>query len=533
LIYEALVRNFPPIVMKIKFVILFIMLSGMLASSVSEKLVISYPVPKNADHPIKILMVEKTRYLSAQDFAEAFGVRTYYRKESGKIVLFFEKNKIKLTANNSFLMFDAQVFQMPGPAVLIDNQVFVPAVSFLTLVKQNTLPDLRYTISETADSIYVNENRINHFGRPKTPGGTATGITELTGIRFEEKANGVAIRINAPGTFTDADFSSFFKGEEWFYLTIYGATCDSTLLSSIFPTNSIQKVVAVPTGSSVQIGFQLNRQFKSADVHFDMRTSEILLSLFLPLNRDIKRKIEEAKTAWIIDTIVLDPGHGGKDPGTPGRWGYMHEKDIVLDVALRVGKLLEKNKKIKVVYTRKTDEFIPIWKRSEIANQSDGKLFISLHVNATKNISNAEGLEFYLLRPGRSEEAIKIAETENSVIHLEDDADKLKYQGYDDITNILANMVHSTNMKDSELLASIHSRNFTQMVAQKNRGVKQAGFYVLVGADMPKLLCELGYNTNKEEARKLNNPKHRQKMAEAIYKSIIEFKELSDKTISR
>ncbi|MBU1633643.1 copper amine oxidase N-terminal domain-containing protein, partial [bacterium] len=157
--------------MKIKFVILFIMLSGMLAASVSENLLVSYPVPKNTDHPIKILTVEKTRYLSAQDFAEAFGIRTYYRKESGKIVLFFEKNKIKLTANNSFLMFDAQVFQMPGPAVLIDEQIFVPAVSFLTLVKQNTLPELQYAISPTAETIYVNENRIDHFSRAKTPGG--------------------------------------------------------------------------------------------------------------------------------------------------------------------------------------------------------------------------------------------------------------------------------------------------------------------------------------------------------------------------
>jgi len=503
-----------------------------LTGSISEKLVLSYPVPGNTDHPIKIMTVDKTRYLSAQDFADAFGIRTYYRKESGKIVLFFEKSKIKLTANNPFLMFDAQVFQMPVPAVLIDEKIFVPAVSFLTLVKQNTFPELQYAISQTADKVYVNENRIAHPGRPTTPGGTVEGVSELTSIRFEEKANGVAVRVKAPGTFTDSDFSTFFKGEKWFYLTIYGASCDSAMLSSIYPTNSFQKVVAIPTGSSVQIGFQLNRQFKSADVHFDLRNNDILLSLFLPLNRDIKRKIEEAKTAWIIDTVILDPGHGGKDPGTPGRWGYMHEKDIVLDVALRVGRLLEKNRKIKVVYTRKTDVFIPIWKRAEIANKSRGKLFVSLHVNATKKISSAEGLEFYLLRPGRSEEAIKVAEAENSVIHLEDDVDKLKYQGYDDITNILANMVHSTNMKDSELIASILSRNFTESVAQKNRGIKQAGFYVLVGADMPKLLCELGYNTNKNEAKKLNNAKHRQKMAEAIYKSILEFKELSDKTIS-
>ena len=506
--------------------------SVILNGGVSEKLLVSYPVPSKADHRIPIITVDKTRYLSAQDFAEAFGVRTYYRKESGKIVLFFKKNKIKLTANNSFLMFDARVYQMPVPALLIDEKLFVPAITFLTLVRQNTIPDLQYSIAQTGKKVYINENRIAHPGRTPVKGIIREGAAALTGIRYEEKANGVNVRIKASGTYTDADFSTFFKGDNWLYLTVYGADCDSAALSSIFPTNSIKKVVALPTGSSVQFGFELSRQFKSADVHFDLRNNEILLSLFLPLNRDIKRKIEEAKTAWIIDTIVLDPGHGGKDPGTVGRWGYMHEKDIVLDVALRVGKLLEKNKNLKVVYTRKKDVFVPLWKRAEIANKSNGKLFISLHVNATKKISSAEGLEFYLLRPGRSEEAIKVAETENSVIHLEDDLDKLKYQGYDDITNILANMVHSTNMKDSELIASILSRNFTASVAQKNRGIKQAGFYVLVGADMPKLLCELGYNTNKSEARKLNSAKHRQKIAEAIYKSIMEFKELSDKTIS-
>ncbi len=519
--------------MKNKLIYLSITISTILFGSVSEQLSIDMPAPKIKEQKVQIIDVNGIRYLAAQDFAAAYGVRTYYRKESGKIVLFFEKNKVKLTVNNSYIMFDAQIYQMPKPALLIDNSVYVPAFSFLGLIRQNTLPTLEYSIRKSDEKIYVNENTVSHPAATAESGGIASNIANLTGIRYEEKANGVAVRIKAQGTFTDSDFSTFFKGEDWFYLTIYGGNCDSLVLSSVSPTNSFQRVEAIPTGSSVQLGFRLNRQFKSADVHFDMRNNDILLSLFLPLNRDIKRKIEEAKTAWIIDTIVLDPGHGGKDPGTPGRWGYMHEKDIVLDVALRVGRLLEKNKGLKVVYTRKTDEFVPLWKRAEIANKSDGKLFLSLHVNATPKISNAEGLEFYLLRPGRSEEAIKVAEAENSVIHLEDDVDKLKYQGYDDITNILANMVHSTNMKDSELLASILSRNFTESVNQQNRGVKQAGLYVLVGADMPKLLCELGYNTNKNEARKLNSSKHRQKMAEAIYKSILEFKEVSDKTISQ
>lgn len=516
--------------MKNRLFFIFIAIQVILVGAVPERLLVSRPVPKKPEQNIAVITIGAIRYVSAQDFADALAVRTYYRKETGKIVLFFDRNKVKLTANNCFLMVDAQVFQMSAPARLVDDEIFVPVTPFLSLIKQNTLPDLRYTIEQTGGAIFVHENRVLHKKPP--PVSPIGGPKSLTGIRFEEKANGVEVRIRSLGSFTDSDFSSFFKGDDWFYLTINGADCDSVGLSSVYPTNSFQRVIAVPTGSSVQIGFQLNWRFKSADVHFDLRKSEILLSLFLPLNRDIRRKIEEAKTAWIIDTIVLDPGHGGKDGGTPGRWGYMHEKDIVLDIALRVGRLLEKNTDINVVYTRKTDVFVPLWKRAEIANKEGGKLFISLHVNATPKISNAEGLEFYLLRPGRSEEAIKIAEAENSVIHLEDEEDKLKYQGYDDITNILANMVHSTNMKDSELIASIMSKRFTQLVPQKNRGIKQAGFYVLVGADMPKLLCELGYNTNKEEARKLNNVKHRQKIAEAIYRSILEFKEVSDKSLS-
>jgi len=518
--------------MKFKLITILILLITLLQSIPAEQLTVISPVLKDSNHSIKVLSVNKTKYVSVEDFSRAFNVRTYYRKESGKIVLFFPKNRVKLTANSSFIMFDARLMQMPQPALLIDKEIFVPVKAFMMLMKENTIPGLQYSIAAGSEKYSIKENRVNQSAVITTTIVKRDGMVRLTEIRYEEKANGIAVKIAAQGTFKDSDFSNFFKGDDWFYLTIYGADCDSTALSSIKPTNSFLRVEAVPTGSSVQLGFRLRRQFKSAEVHYDLRSRSILLSLFLPPNSDIKRKIEAAKSAWIIDTIVLDPGHGGKDPGTPGRWGYMHEKDIVLDVALRVGKLLKKNSNLKVVYTRKKDVFVPLWKRSEIANKSGGKLFISLHVNGLARNSSANGVEFYLLRPGRSEDAIKVAEAENAVIHLEDAADKAKYAGYDDIANILANMVHSVNMRDSELLAGILSRNFTENVSQKNRGVKQAGFYVLVDADMPKLLCELGFNSNKAEARKLNSSRHRQKIAETIYKSILEFKEVCDKSVS-
>jgi N-acetylmuramoyl-L-alanine amidase len=530
LIYEWGVCNFLPVEMKnyIKFLLLFIVAALKVVNA--DYLKIEQPSVRNPERLIQILEVGNTRYLSVQDFSAAFDVRTYYRRESGKIVLFFPQNKIKITANNNFIMFDAQVFQMSNPALLIDDKVYVPLNSFLELVKQKSIPSVQYSIAAENEPVKVVANAVDHsdiLWKVRKP-----GLAQIKGIRYEEKANGVTVRIGAEGTFTDADLTTFFKGSDWLFMTIYGATGDSLALSAINPTNSFQRVEAIAVGSSVQLGFQLNRQFKSADAHYDLRTGEIILALFLPLDRDIKRKIEEAKTAWIIDTIVLDPGHGGKDPGTPGRWGYMDEKDIVLDVARRVGKRLERHNNLKVVYTRKTDEFIPLWKRAEIANKANGKLFISLHVNGLKNNNSADGVEFYLLRPGRSEDAIRVAEAENSVIQLEEVEDKVRYAGYDDITNILANMVHSVNMKDSELFASILSDNFTERVKQKNRGVKQAGFYVLVGADMPKVLCELGFNSNREEARKLSSSRHRDVIAEAVYRSILKFKEECDRSIA-
>jgi len=530
LIYEWGVCNFLPVEMKNSNLLLLIFSIAALNVVNADYLKIEQPPVKNPDRMIQILEIGNTKYLSVQDFSAAFDVRTFYRRESGKIVLYFPQNKIKITVNNNFIMFDAQVFQMSNPALLIDDKVYVPLNSFLELIKQKSIPAVQYSLVTEIEPVRIVANTLDHsdvFWKVRKP-----GLAQIKGIRYEEKANGVTVRISAEGAFKDADLTTFFKGNDWLYMTIYGATGDSLALAAINPTNSFQKVEAIAVGSSVQLGFRLNRQFKSANAHYDLRTGDIILALFLPLDRDIKRKIEEAKTAWIIDTIVLDPGHGGKDPGTPGRWGYMDEKDIVLDVALRVGKRLERHNNLKVVYTRKTDEFIPLWKRAEIANKANGKLFISLHINGLKSNNSADGVEFYLLRPGRSEDAIKVAEAENSVIQLEEVEDKVRYAGYDDITNILANMVHSVNMKDSELFASILSDNFSERVKQKNRGVKQAGFYVLVGADMPKVLCELGFNSNREEAHKLSSSRHRDVIAEAIYRSILKFKEECDRSIA-
>jgi len=193
----------------------------------------------------------------------------------------------------------------------------------------------------------------------------------------------------------------------------------------------------------------------------------------------------------------------------------------VLDVVKRVGRILEESDDIKVVYTRESDEFLPLYKRTEKANQVGGDLFLSFHVNAYDR-SHINGTEIYLLRPGKAEDAIRVAKKENAVIKYESKSAQKKYESYKQ--NILANMVHTANMKDSEKIAKILNDQYKAKLSQSCRGVKQAGFYVLIGASMPKLLIELGYITNREEASKLKKDWYREKIARATAESIMDYK---------
>ena len=227
------------------------------------------------------------------------------------------------------------------------------------------------------------------------------------------------------------------------------------------------------------------------------------------------------------DTVVLDAGHGGKDPGAIGKYGTK-EKDVALDITKRAGELLEKSG-IKVVYTRDEDVFIPLLDRTKIANDSNGKLFVSIHANANKN-RKVQGFETFLLRQGKSDDAIEVASRENSVIKLEEFTDR-----YEDLTGealIMATMAQSMFMKESEDLASIIQMELDKRLNTPNRGVKQAGFYVLIGASMPNALVEVGFISNPSEEKMLRQKAHKQKIAEAIYQAIKHFKYSREKILA-
>jgi N-acetylmuramoyl-L-alanine amidase len=228
---------------------------------------------------------------------------------------------------------------------------------------------------------------------------------------------------------------------------------------------------------------------------------------------------------------VLDAGHGGHDPGSIGVTG-MPEKTITLGIVLKLGNLITRNLPgVRVVYTRKDDRFVELDKRGKIANEAGGKLFISVHANSLPRKPNpTRGFEVYLLRPGRTEEAVAIAERENSVIALEEGYEE-RYKQLTEENFILVTMAQSAYVKASEVFADLTQKEMASRTGIPNRGVKQAGFYVLVGAAMPNVLVETAYLSNRQDERFLKSDAGQLKIAEALLSAIKSYKKEYEKLL--
>ena len=223
-------------------------------------------------------------------------------------------------------------------------------------------------------------------------------------------------------------------------------------------------------------------------------------------------------------TVVIDAGHGGKDPGARG--SSINEKAINLAVALRLGSLIsEKHNDVKVIYTRKTDVFIELDERANIANRNKADLFISIHTNAVKRGSSAAGTETYTLGLARTDENLEVAMRENSAILLEDNYLQ-KYEGFDPTSSesyIIFEFMQNKHMEQSISLASEVQKCFTSL-KRNNRGVRQAGFLVLRKTSMPSILVELGYISNPTEERFMKTKDGQNKLATAIYNAFTKYK---------
>ena len=267
------------------------------------------------------------------------------------------------------------------------------------------------------------------------------------------------------------------------------------------------------------INIQIDIRFNKINDNFIrgivMRILKLFFLIFFLLS--FKNDAQSLKNEFVV---VVDAGHGGKDPGNRGN-GYF-EKNIALKIALNVGETLSKNK-VKVVYTRKKDVFVDLFRRAQIANDANADLFISIHCDAHN--SNAYGAGTFVLGLHANQRNFEIAKKENSVIFFEDDYEQ-KYDGFD--PNNPESVISLVLMQEEYLEQSILAANYIQEffvkdLNRRDRKVKQAGFLVLRNTYMPSVLIEAGFLTNKTEGKYLNSTKGQKEISSSISKAILKY----------
>lgn len=226
---------------------------------------------------------------------------------------------------------------------------------------------------------------------------------------------------------------------------------------------------------------------------------------------------------YTVRTIVIDAGHGGKDPGCHGK--SSQEADIALSVAKELGRVITENMPgVKVVYTRKTDEFVELHDRAAIANKNKADLFISLHCNSGP--TDIAGTETYTMGLHTAEGNLEVAKRENAVI-LKEDNYKAKYDGFDPNSpqgHILFSLYQNAYIENSLVFASKIENQFQARLGRQSRGVKQAGLLVLWKTSMPSVLVEIGFLTNAKEEKYLSNKTNQVYIASGIYRALKEYK---------
>jgi len=357
------------------------------------------------------------------------------------------------------------------------------------------------------------------------------GPTTLNALEVSELANGVVIRIKATGSKSTASFIKPGK-KSTASLTLQTAKGDPSDFFRTFSQGLLKEIRAIPLGNgAMQIDISLNNEFykvKSSEYQWDSATNTYVISIMSDIDvqavyraekeKRIRQELARDLQKWKFDTIVLDAGHGGKDPGAVGKGGT-REKDIVLRIVRYLGAVIKKEwPEIKVVYTRSDDRFIPLKQRGKIANRSDGKLFVSVHCNAAENRS-AKGAEVYILGPHKNDAALRVAMLENAAIKQEEDY-KNKYRGFSEEHTIMSSLAQNAFTLQSKEAAMHVLEGMEKKTDINGRGVRQAGFMVLWTPSMPSLLVEAGYLSNPGEEKVLRQATVQRDIARGIFNGL-------------
>jgi len=443
-------------------------------------------------------------YISLADLAKTLDLR-YSQNNLLKHFQIQARKTIFITALNPFIRVDKDIRQMPIPVLYQKEQFYAPILFLLPCV-QDALPfPLTYEKGRREIALTPVYRKANS-------------------LMVEDKQNGVLIHLKLASQVPLTDvYTSESNG--WFYVDLYGGQIENAEAVQLEDNSRIvnQTMKAQLSRDTARFGFRLNRTIKEKSLRVQDDPYEIIVALRTEeaVSADLLAELAREREKWKIDLIVIDPGHGGKDPGTIGKSGY-YEKHLTLAIAREVKTELERLMKIKVIMTRATDVFIPLQDRTQFANRNNGKLFISIHVDSNPE-QRLHGHTVYFMGPAKTDEARRVAQFENSVIEYEDS--KKKYAGLSDAAFILAANAQNSFNKESQDFADLMDKQLSKLPEAHSIGVRQAGFYVLYGASMPNLLVETGFASNRQDEKRLRDKNQQRLIAKAIAQSVREFKD--------
>jgi len=465
-------------------------------------------------------------YASAGDLARALGFDVRWIDARQKLVVRAGAAEATFIVLSPIAIVDDIPYNLPAPTLVREGELMVPADQLARLLDQIAPGRLAWDAAARAFTFGAIEVNV----RPGTieAGGDETVIT--IGV-----AAGISVReTTEPG---------------WLHLVIPGGRIDAEGFRRMSVGGSVLQVIAAQQTDTGRVSIRIAQGYGYGGARREGESGDVLALSFrrgtpppaAPATPPPSTRSERSDDAggidldqWAINTVVIDPGHGGADGGARSPVG--DEKDLALAIARLVAARLRPDSSINVVLTRHGDEFVSLQERGRIAARANGKLFISIHANANED-PQVSGVETYFLSDAQTEAARQVARMENTALRYEEGTSDLPPGDpgeWEDVSAILQGMASDRFLRESQELARLVQRELVGALGAKDSGVHQAGFYVMKGtlASMPSVLVEIGYLSNPAEARRLWQPVYQRRIADAICRAVREFRSTRERDLN-
>lgn len=441
-------------------------------------------------------------YFSFSEFVEIVGGLLDWEIIGHQISYVEDTNRFKFVIDSPFMNCNDSIYNIIFPAELQKGKLFLPAETFIPLFNQTNFQ--RITWDKNHKSINVNSDYFN-----------------ITDISFTEKANGLLIELFLTSAMA---YDVFITEGNWINISVRNGIINSPRIESRRNPRFMYELKTHQQKENGQISIRLKRKIEKWNHKIQNDPPRIQISI-----ADVNFQLaDNEKPAEIgpdnkINVIVIDPGHGGDQYGAIGQ-NKTREKDVALDIAKELAKIIRKDKQFKVIMTRDRDKTVTLEERAKIANEASCDLFISIHANSSPK-KHVRGWNVFFLAQAKNDSARAVAQFENSSFLREkvynDDPSE---NDIDPILGILSEMIMTEFQVESHDFAMMVDREFRRNIDIPARGVDQAGFFVLNRVYAPSILLETGFISNTQEEKMLDSKKYHKKVAKSVYDAVKRFK---------